>query len=39
MASVAEKKEHNLVELTIEISKDDFNEAMNRAFRKNAGRF
>lgn len=39
MASNIERKEHNIVEFTIEFSADDFNAAMNRAFKKNAGRF
>ena len=39
MSSQIERKEHNVVELYIEISQEDFNEAMNRAFRKNAKRF
>ena len=38
MSSQIERKEHNVVELYIEISQEDFNEVMD-AFRKNASVF
>jgi trigger factor len=39
MASQIERKEHNVVELTIDISAEDFNGALDRSFKKNAKRF
>ncbi len=38
-ASQIEKKESNVVTLTIEIPAEDFNQAVNRAYRRNAKRF
>ena len=39
MASTMEKKDNNLVVLTIDVPAGDFAEALNRSYRKNAGRF
>ncbi|MBP1757387.1 MAG: tig [Firmicutes bacterium] len=39
MASVMEKKENNLVVLTIDVSPETFANALQRSFKKNAGRF
>jgi trigger factor len=39
MASILEKKENNVVVLTIDVSPEDFGEALQRAFRKNVNRF
>ena len=39
MASILEKKDNNVVVLTIDVSPEDFSEALQRSFRKNAGRF
>lgn len=39
MASVIEKKENNVVELTIEVSPEVFSEALQRSFKKNANKF
>lgn len=39
MASTMEKKENNVVFLTIDVPAADFAEALQRSFRKNAGRF
>ena len=39
MASVMEKKENNVVVLTIDVSPESFADALQRSFKKNAGRF
>jgi trigger factor len=39
MASVMEKKEKNVVTLTIDVSPEAFAEALQRAFAKNKNRF
>jgi len=39
MASVMEKKENNVVVLTIDVSPETFADALQRSFKKNAGRF
>ena len=39
MASTMEKKENNMVVLTIDVPAADFADALQRSFRKNAGRF
>ena len=39
MASILEKKENNIVLLTIDVSKEDFAEAVQKSFQKNRGRF
>jgi len=39
MASVLDKKENNVATLTIEVSPEEFVEALQRSFRKNAGKF
>ncbi len=39
MASTLEKKDNNVVVLTIDVSAEAFNEALQRSFKKNAGRF
>lgn len=39
MASVIEKKENNVVVLTIDVSPETFADALQRSFKKNAGRF
>jgi trigger factor len=39
MASVIEKKENNVVELTIDVSPEAFAAALQRSFKKNAGKF
>ncbi|HAL74537.1 MAG TPA: trigger factor [Clostridiales bacterium] len=39
MASTMEKKENNVVVLTIDVPAADFVDALQRSFRKNAGRF
>ena len=39
MASTMEKKENNVVFLTIDVPAADFADALQRSFRKNAGRF
>ena len=39
MASVMEKKENNVVVLTIDVSPESFADAQQRSFKKNAGRF
>lgn len=39
MSSKVEKKENNIVTLKIEISKEEFGQALNDAYKKNRGRF
>lgn len=39
MASVMEKKENNVVVLTIDVSPEAFADALQRSFKKNAGKF
>lgn len=39
MASVLEKKDHNVVMLTLDVTPEAFGEALQRSFRKNANRF
>lgn len=39
MSSVLEKKENNIVTLAIDISPEDFRQALSQAYLKNAGRF
>jgi trigger factor len=39
MTSVLNKRENNVATLTIEVSPEDFIEALQRSFRKNAGKF
>ncbi len=39
MASVMEKKENNVVVLTIDVSPEAFSDALQRSFKKNAGKF
>jgi len=39
MASILEKKDNNNVLLTIDVSKEDFAEAVQKSFQKNRGRF
>jgi trigger factor len=39
MASTIEKKENNVVVLTIDVSAESFADALQRSFRKNAGKF
>jgi trigger factor len=39
MASTMDRKENNVVVLTIDVSPEDFSEALQRSFRKNAGKF
>ena len=39
MASLMEKKENNVVLLTIDVSKEDFAEAIQKSYQKNKNRF
>lgn len=39
MASLLERKENNVVVLTLEVSKEDFAEALQKSFQKNKNRF
>ncbi len=39
MASIIDRKEHNVIELTIEVPAEEFKAALDRSFKKNANRF
>lgn len=39
MASLIEKKENNIVQLTIDVTPEAFNEALQRSFKKNTNKF
>ncbi|MGI6546296.1 MAG: trigger factor [Fastidiosipilaceae bacterium] len=39
MASIIDRKEHNVIELTIEVPAEEFKAALERSFKKNANRF